>query len=181
MSPKCCDDDACVGDEGARPPTLGARAEHWTDGVVATSVGDVPRVRTRLTARDHLGTLRVRCNLGRMRYRVPPGLYAFGEPSAADPVLVSANYKLSFDRLRSVLTGRSGWILVLDTQGVNVWCAAGKGTFGTEELVRRIESCALDRVVTHRKLVVPQLGAPGVSAHEVHRHCGFRVVYGPVR
>ena len=30
-------------------------------------------------------------------------------------------------------------------------------------------------------LILPQLGAPGVAAHQVFRICGFRVVYGPVR
>jgi acetyl-CoA decarbonylase/synthase complex subunit gamma len=112
---------------------------------------------------------------------VQPGLYAIGEPSADAPVLVTANYKLSFDSLRGVLAGRSAWILVLDTKGINVWCAAGKGTFGTDELVARVNSCSLGRVVSHRKLVVPQLGAPGVKAPEVRRRTGFRVEYGPVR
>jgi hypothetical protein len=36
-------------------------------------------------------------------------------------------------------------------------------------------------VVGHRDLVLPQLGAAGVSAHEVHRRSGFTVKYGPVR
>ncbi|MBP2675530.1 MAG: putative corrinoidprotein [Deltaproteobacteria bacterium] len=116
-----------------------------------------------------------------MNYRVPAGLYAVGNPGNGSPVLVSANYKMSFDRLRSSLPGRDAWILVLDTDGVNVWCAAGKGTFGTDEIVRRVKDAALDRIVTHRVLVVPQLGAPGVSAHEVRKHCGFHVEYGPVR
>jgi acetyl-CoA decarbonylase/synthase complex subunit gamma len=96
-------------------------------------------------------------------------------------VLVSANYKMSFDRLRSELAGIDAWILVLDTKGINVWCAAGKGTFGTDELVLRVKETGLERVVSHRRLVVPQLGAPGVSAHEVRKQCGFGVVYGPVR
>ncbi|HEX9873936.1 MAG TPA: mercury methylation corrinoid protein HgcA, partial [Deferrimonas sp.] len=30
-------------------------------------------------------------------------------------------------------------------------------------------------------LILPQLGAPGVAAHEVQRASGFRVLYGPVR
>ena len=76
-------------------------------------------------------------------------------------MLVSANYKLTFDRLRSELADLSAWILILDTQGVNVWCAAGKGTFGTDEMVRRIESTNLPDVVSHHTLIVPQLGAPG--------------------
>jgi len=69
---------------------------------------------------------------------------------------------------------------VLDTKGINVWCAAGKGTFGTEELVKRIESSQLKKVVTHKKLILPQLGATGVKAHEVTRQTGFKVIYGPI-
>jgi acetyl-CoA decarbonylase/synthase complex subunit gamma len=78
------------------------------------------------------------------------------------------------------LGGRDGWILVLDTKGVNVWCAAGKGTFGTAELVKRLEIASVKEVVSHHTLILPQLGATGVSAHEVKRLSGFRVVYGPV-
>jgi hypothetical protein len=93
---------------------------------------------------------------------------------------VSANYKLSFDYLRSSLSGRSVWVLVLDTKGINVWCAAGKGTFGPAELVARVASSRLEDIVDHRTLIVPQLGAPGVAAHHVRSQSGFRVVYGPV-
>jgi hypothetical protein len=116
-----------------------------------------------------------------MRYTVRPGLYAVGTPGAESPVLVTANYKLSFDSVRRELTGIDAWILVLDTKGINVWCAAGKGTFGTRELEQRIVAVRLDRVVSHRTLILPQLGAPGVSAHEVKEASGFRVKYGPVR
>jgi len=116
-----------------------------------------------------------------MHYRVEPGLYAVGRPTSDSPVLVSANYKMSFDRLRSSLEGIDAWILVLDTKGINVWCAAGKGTFGTDELVRRIYAVSLADAVSHRTVIVPQLGAPGVSAHEVRKRSGFRIVYGPVR
>jgi hypothetical protein len=73
------------------------------------------------------------------------------------------------------------WILVLDTKGINVWCAAGKGTFGTEELVRRIGCTGLAGVVRHRKIIVPQLGAPGISWPEVMRRSKFLVEFGPVR
>lgn len=97
------------------------------------------------------------------------------------PVFVTANYTLSFDALRSNLDGVDGYILVLDTYGVNVWCAAGKGTFGTDELVERVEATGLREVVTHRELILPQLGAPGIAAHEVKKRTGFSVKYGPVR
>jgi hypothetical protein len=112
---------------------------------------------------------------------VPPGLYRLGNPTKESPVFASANYTLSFDALRSALAGIDAWILVLDTKGINVWCAAGKGTFGTVELIRRIAVTGLSEVVVHRKIILPQLGAPGVSAHEVAHYSGFSVEYGPVR
>jgi len=116
-----------------------------------------------------------------MDYQVSPGLYAVGNPDSSSLVLVSANYKMSFDRLRRELDGLDLWVLVLDTKGVNVWCAAGKGTFGTKELVDRIAIVKLNEVVSHRKLILPQLGAPGVSAHEVFKLSEFKVLYGPIR
>jgi hypothetical protein len=100
---------------------------------------------------------------------------------ADSPVFVSANYTLSFDALRSALVGWSAYILVLDSKGINVWCAAGKGTFGTDELVQRIQTTRLADAVKHRVLILPQLGASGVSAHEVQQRSGFKVEYGPVR
>jgi hypothetical protein len=112
---------------------------------------------------------------------VEPGLYALGKPTPDSPVFVSANYSLSFDVLRSALEGVDGYILVLDTKGINVWCAAGKGTFGTDEIVARVFATQLKEVVTHRKLILPQLGAPGVAAYEVKKRTGFWVEYGPVR
>ncbi len=134
-----------------------------------------------LSTADRIDHLLARWGVNRMGHRVAPGLYRIGEPSPDSPVLVSANYTLSFDAVRSALAGIDGYILVLDTKGINVWCAAGEGTFGTDELVRRIELTGLSSVVRHRTLVLPQLGAPGIAAHVVRRRSGFTVEYGPVR
>ncbi|MBW6484783.1 MAG: acetyl-CoA synthase subunit gamma [Syntrophobacterales bacterium] len=148
---------------------------------MATPVGLLPRVSAQLQGRDYWGAIKARWGIGRMDYTVDPGLYALGNPDRESPVLVSANYKLSFDALRCALPGRDLWLLVLDTKGINVWCAAGKGTFGTEELVGRIEASGLKEVVSHRSLILPQLGASGVAAHTVKKLSGFGVRFGPIR
>ena len=135
----------------------------------------------RLTAANRWDHFLARMGVKRSEHRVEPGLYALGKPTPESPVFVSANYSLSFDALRSSLEGIDGYILVLDTKGINVWCAAGKGTFGTDEIVRRVFETGLKEVVSHRKLILPQLGAPGVAAHEVKKRSGFWVEYGPVR
>jgi len=115
-----------------------------------------------------------------MSYIVKPGLYALGEPGRGSDVFASANYKLSFDILRRELKGLNAWILVLDTRGINVWCAAGKGTFGSDELIKRIQETRLQAVIDHKRIIVPQLSAPGVNARAVQKVTGFRVHFGPV-
>ena len=153
----------------------------WFKGWKQSPVGKVARISTHMGLKDKLGGCRVRWGIRRMHYSVPAGLYAVGEPDSDSPVLVTANYKLSFDLLRRELSGRNLWLLALETFGINVWCAAGKRTFGTAELVNRIQKEQLERVVNHRIIILPQLGAPGVAAHEVKKATGFRVKYGPVR
>jgi CO dehydrogenase/acetyl-CoA synthase gamma subunit (corrinoid Fe-S protein) len=128
--------------------------------------------------RDHWINVATHFGINRQKYIVDPGLYALGSPDQDSPVFVTANYSPSFRALRTALRGVDGYILVLDTKGINVWCAAGKGTFGTDELVLRIEQANLGEVVNHRRLIVPQLGAPGVAAHEVEERTGFGVAYG---
>jgi hypothetical protein len=134
-----------------------------------------------ITLNNRIDHFLIRWGYRRGEHRVEPGLYALGNPGKESPVFVTANYTLSFDALRSALKGTDCYMLILDTFGINVWCAAGKGTFGTEELVRRIEASGLKDVVSHRKVILPQLGAPGVRSFEVAKRTGFRVEYGPVK
>ena len=141
----------------------------------------IPIVPTKLEMSDILGHWKSRWGIGRMKYKIKPGLYAVGNPNPESPVFASANYKMSFDILRRNLVEIDAWILVLDTKGINVWCAAGKGTFGTNELVNRIKETQLEQIIHHKRIIVPQLGAVGVSAPQVKKHSGFKVIYGPIR
>ena len=170
----------CIKKAKDAPNNIPALQQSFVSGSVLTSIGRVPQVSSTLLWHDNWGTTKARLSTFRMNYSVIPGLYALGNPDDNSPVLVTANYKMSFDRLRENLPGRNVWILVLDTKGINVWCAAGKGTFGTEELVNQIESSGLSNIVRHRKLILPQLGAPGVAAHKVAKLSGFKVQYGPI-
>jgi len=168
-------ENACCGDTAQKPA-----APCCCSG----TPGPAPAIRTTtpaITGKDRWDHFLARWGVNRMGRIVPPGLYRLGNPDKNSPVFASANYTLSFDALRSALAGTDAWILVLDTKGINVWCAAGKGTFGTGELIRRIAVTGLSDVVAHRKIILPQLSAPGVSAQEVARSSGFSVEYGPVR
>lgn len=154
---------------------------HWISGTIETPIGIIPQIATRLSFKDVLGGWKVRWGIKRMNYKITPGLYGVGSPDQDSPILVSCNYKLSFDALRKELSGLNVWILVIDTRGINVWCAAGKGTFGTKEIVARLAQTRLSEMVSHRKIILPQLGAAGVKAQAVFKESGFRIIYGPVR
>jgi hypothetical protein len=166
----CC---APKGAEGGTPETIpGPMA--WEPPQIRTATSEI-------TLSNRFDHFLARWGVNRMGHTIEPGLYRLGNPSPDSEVFVSANYSLSFDALRSALPGRDAYILVLDTKGINVWCAAGKGTFGTDELVRRVASTGLAKVVRHKRIILPQLSAPGVSWPEVVRRSGFLVEYGPVR
>ncbi len=153
----------------------------YVDNFIQTEAGKVPIVKSELGRDDLFSTFYVRCGINRHQYLVAPGLYGIGKPDKNSEVLVTANFKLTFDHLRKELGQTNAWILILDTRGVNVWCAAGKGTFATSELVKRIKNTSLEKIVDHKRVIVPQLGATGVAARKVKEQSGFRVVYGPVR
>lgn len=193
-SPKarCCDEPTRQAEmDGRKASCCGAAAVAPSDypyghaaflaGTVETPVGAVPRLSREITRSDRIGTWRVRWGVGRDDYRVRPGVYALGTPDATAPVLVTANYKLTVDQLRSALGELDAWLLVVDTRGINVWCSAGKGTFCAAEVARMVHETRLAEIVDYRRLVLPQLSAPGVAAQQVKEACGFRVVFGPVR
>jgi hypothetical protein len=141
----------------------------------------IPRLAATLSIRDILGTIGARTGFTRSAYDVTPGLYCIGSPDAAAPVLVTCNYKLSVDSLRQHLALMDVWLLVIDTRGINVWCAAGKGTFSTEEVAYQVNRTHLTDLVDHGRLILPQLAAPGVAAAQLHKLCGFSALFGPIR
>lgn len=175
------DSCSCCGSRSVSLDVAQLSKLHWVVGVLDSPIGPIPQVATHWTLADYQGSWKARWGASRMNYMIAPGLYAVGNPNQSSPVFASANYKMSFDHLRRALDKMNAWILVLDTKGINVWCAAGKGTFGTAELVHQLARCRLAEIVSHRSIIVPQLGAPGIAAHEVKGQSGFRVIYGPVR
>jgi len=175
----CC--GSAPGPQSSPYEKPGYKLLHFVEVFIDTPIGPVPRVKTQLERTDFLSTISARLGIERDQYKIAPGLYCVGNPGQDSPVLVTANYKLSFDTLRRELTSLDVWILVIDTRGINVWCAAGKGLFCTREVVRCANRSMLKKVVRHNQLILPQLAATGVSAHRVKKESGFLVLWGPVR
>ncbi len=178
-------DTVCCGPPAGSKSDINEKAGYricdFVERFANTETGSIPLVKVNLRIKDYLGAFFVRVGIGRNNYKIAPGLYGVGNPGKESPVLVTANYKLTFDILRKELVKIDAWLLVLDTRGINVWCAAGKGTFSTEELIERVRLTRLDKIVSHRELIVPQLGATGVAGHRVKIGCGFKIIWGPIK
>jgi hypothetical protein len=175
----CC--GSAPGPQSSHYEKPGYQLLPFVEVFIDTPVGAVPKVKIHWERPDFLGTINARLGIHRNEYKIAPGLYCVGDPGQDSPVLVTANYKLSFDVLRRELISLAAWILVVDTRGINVWCAAGKAIFGTREVVQCVHRSMLKKVVRHNQLILPQLAATGVSAGQVKKECGFTVVWGPVR
>jgi hypothetical protein len=114
--------------------------------------------------------------------KVIPGLYAVGEPNTDSPVLVTGNYDLTVRRLVQAVDGRlEAWILVVDSSGINVWCGAGGGFLTAERVCGALRMSALEDIVHHRILILPQLCANGVDGWRIRQDTGWEVRWGPVR
>jgi cyclopropane fatty-acyl-phospholipid synthase-like methyltransferase len=114
---------------------------------------------------------------------IEPGLYRAGSPTADSPVIVTANYELTYYTVMRALArdGIDAWVLVCDSNGINVWCAARGTHFHTDEVVNMVHLTRLAEIVNHRELILPQLSAAGMNPTEIRARTGFRSRYGPVR
>lgn len=154
---------------------------HLIEGYSSVGGKQVPVLSRDITSKDIFGEIKVRCGIGRYNYYYPTGLYLIGEAKAGLPVIVTSNFKLTLDKLRSQLKLEGYWLLVLDTKGINVWCAAGKGTFGTEELIYQLTKWQVKSKLNTNSVIVPQLGASRMSPQIVKQLTGISIDYGPIR
>ena len=114
--------------------------------------------------------------------KVRPGLYAVGQPDKSSPVLVTGNFDMTVRRLVKAIDGKvNAWVLVADSAGINVWCAAGGGYFTAEKVIAAVKSSHLDEVVKHHALILPQLCANGVDGWRIRKETGWGVHWGPAR
>jgi SAM-dependent methyltransferase len=116
---------------------------------------------------------------------IEPGIYASGNPGPDAPVFVTANYEYTYFRVMRDLRrgGVDAWILVVDSDGINVWCGARGGHFGNLQLLEAVEATGISSVATTRALILPQLAAGGIEAPNLPKNTEkfpFTVKYGPV-
>jgi ubiquinone/menaquinone biosynthesis C-methylase UbiE len=157
-----------------------AAAAQFEPGLPPTIVG---RLQHRVTLRTVL------LDLWLLFFRIIPpypkvrtGLYAVGNPTPESPVLVTGNFDLTVRRLVKAIDGQvDAWVLVADSAGINVWCAAGGGYFTAEKVIAAVKSSHLAEVVRHHALILPQLCANGVDGWRIRQESGWGVHWGPAK
>lgn len=110
---------------------------------------------------------------------VEPGLYEFGELDENSPVLLTTNFALTFYTVEGDLkSGNSNcYLLVLDTNGRAVDVSVAGNQFTGKAVAELIKESGIEEKISHRKLIVPGLGAP-VSG-EIEDESGWEVAVGP--
>jgi len=109
-----------------------------------------------------------------------PGVVTIGNPGRNSPVLLTCNFRLTVERVKRALEGTDVYLLVANSRGVNVWCAATGGLLTDHDVVSVLKTSGIDDLVDHRQVILPQLAATGIGAKAVHSRTGWRVVWGPV-
>ena len=97
------------------------------------------------------------------------------------PVLLTCNFQLTVERVKRVLEGMDAYLLVANSRGVNVWCAATGGLLTDHDVISVLKTSGIEDRVDHRQVVLPQLAATGIEGKVVQHRTGWRVVWGPVQ
>jgi len=113
-------------------------------------------------------------------FPVSTGLREIGRPDRTSPVLVTGNFGLTVLRVQRALRGLDCYLLVANSRGINVWCAASGGHFSYHDVISVIKTSGIEDLVDHRTVILPQLAAVGIEAHPIHEKIGWQVRWGPV-
>ncbi len=108
------------------------------------------------------------------------GLRSVGSPGPNAPVLVTCNFDLTVRRVVRALEGLDCYLLVADSRGINVWCAAGGGKLTAHSVTSVVKTSRIAEKVNHRTLILPQLSAPGIDIARVEEQTGWHCRFGPV-
>jgi ferredoxin len=108
------------------------------------------------------------------------GVMRIGQPDRHSPVLLTCNYRLTVERVRKALAGINCYLLVANSRGVNVWCAATGGLLTNHDVVSVLKTSGIEDLVDERSVILPQLAATGVEPSVIHKRTGWKVSWGPV-
>ena len=114
-------------------------------------------------------------------HRAETGLLPIGNPHENSPVILTGNYTETVRRIRKVLKDENVWVLVANSKGINVWCAAGGGHFTHHDVISAIVTSGAEERIENHTIILPQLGATGIERQKITDATGWKTVWGPAR
>lgn len=108
------------------------------------------------------------------------GLIKIGNPKRNSPVFLTGNYHLTVERVKRALRGMDAYLLVAKSRGMDVWCAAAGGNLTNHDVISVLKTSGIEELEDNRKVILPQLAAPGIESKVVHKETGWKVIWGPV-
>lgn len=108
------------------------------------------------------------------------GVIKIGHPDRTSPVLITGNYHLTVERVKRALKGSNVYLLIANSRGINVWCAATGGLFSNHDVISILKTSGIEKLVDHRNVILPQLAATGIERKVIKKKTGWRIIWGPV-
>ena len=108
------------------------------------------------------------------------GYQEIGNPDKDSPVLLTCNFHLTILRLKKATRGLNYHLLVANSKGINVWCAATGDSLNNHSVISVIKTSGIENKVNHKKIILPQLAAPGIESKVIQKNVGWRIIWGPV-
>jgi len=112
--------------------------------------------------------------------QVEPGIYPINKPAADAPVMVTTNFSITYFAVANELesSGKPGWLLVADAEGMSVLTAWAAGKFDAETIAKTVKNTGVAEKVNHKKVIIP--GHVAVLMGELEEELpGWEIKVGP--
>ena len=108
------------------------------------------------------------------------GWIKIGNPDENSPVFLTCNFRLTVSRVKRALKGLDGYLLIANSRGINVWCAATGGLLTNHDVISVLKTSGIEKMVNHRRVILPQLAATGIETQVIQKKTDWKVLWGPV-
>jgi len=112
--------------------------------------------------------------------QVEPGIYEINNPKPESPVMVTTNFSITYFAVKNEVeaSGRPGWLLVADAEGMSVLTAWAAGKFDADKIAKTVKGTGIENKINHRKVIIP--GHVAVLSGELEEELpGWQILVGP--
>lgn len=111
--------------------------------------------------------------------QVEPKVYEIGKVTAQSPVLVTTNFSITYFTVAGEVESSKvpSYLLCCDSEGMSVLTAWAAEKFTAESIAEAMQKSGLDKIVAHKKAVIP--GYVAVLSSKLEEASGWKVDVGP--